>query len=107
MLKERGVKNVRALLGGGNHAAFTATTGAALGWAWTRVRPGGPWLVPALGLAPPLSPLSGAASLPHAAVRNPVTKTIKLRLGNVRCSAKSAARSPPSASSSPTGKSAK
>ncbi len=42
---------VRALLGGGNHAAFTATTGAALGWAWTRPRPGGPWLVPALGLA--------------------------------------------------------
>jgi RsiW-degrading membrane proteinase PrsW (M82 family) len=42
---------VRALLGGGNHAAFTATTGAALGWAWTRPRPGGPWLVPLLGLA--------------------------------------------------------
>ena len=42
---------VRALLGGGNHAAFTATTGAALGWAWGRRRPGGMWLVPMLGLA--------------------------------------------------------
>jgi len=42
---------VRALLGGGNHAAFTATTGAALGWAARRSRPGGRWLVPALGLA--------------------------------------------------------
>ncbi|MCC6849874.1 MAG: PrsW family intramembrane metalloprotease [Deltaproteobacteria bacterium] len=42
---------VRALLGGGNHAAFTATTGAALGWALRRSPPGGPWLVPALGLA--------------------------------------------------------
>lgn len=42
---------VRALLGGGNHAAFTATTGAALGWAWRRGRPGGMWLLPMLGLA--------------------------------------------------------
>lgn len=44
---------VRALLGGGNHAAFTATFGAALGWAWSSGvrRPGGRWLVPAIGLA--------------------------------------------------------
>jgi RsiW-degrading membrane proteinase PrsW (M82 family) len=42
---------VRALLGGGNHAAFTATTGAAIGWAFRRGRPGGDWLVPAFGLA--------------------------------------------------------
>lgn len=42
---------VRALLGGGNHAAFTATTGAALGWALHAPRPGGRWLVPLIGLA--------------------------------------------------------
>jgi RsiW-degrading membrane proteinase PrsW (M82 family) len=41
---------VRALLGGGNHAAFTATTGAALGWALGAARPGR-WLVVAIGLA--------------------------------------------------------
>ncbi len=42
---------VRALLGGWNHAAFTATTGAAIGWSWQTARPGGRWLVPAVGLA--------------------------------------------------------
>lgn len=42
---------VRALLGGANHAAFTATTGAALGWAWTARRRPGRWLVPAVSLA--------------------------------------------------------
>jgi len=42
---------VRALLGGFNHAAFTATTGAALGYAWTRPTLRGRWLVPAVGLA--------------------------------------------------------
>lgn len=42
---------VRALLGGGNHAAFTATTGAALGWARRRRGAAGVRLVPALGLA--------------------------------------------------------
>jgi RsiW-degrading membrane proteinase PrsW (M82 family) len=41
----------RALLGGFNHAAFTATTGAALGYAWTAHRTRGRWLVPAIGLA--------------------------------------------------------
>jgi len=42
---------IRALLGGFNHAAFTATTGAALGYAWTAHRTRGRWLVPAVGLA--------------------------------------------------------
>jgi RsiW-degrading membrane proteinase PrsW (M82 family) len=42
---------VRALLGGCNHAAFTATTGAALGWALQPGRPGGRVLIPAIGLA--------------------------------------------------------
>jgi hypothetical protein len=42
---------IRALLGGFNHAAFTATTGAALGYAWTRPALRGRWLIPALGLA--------------------------------------------------------
>ena len=41
---------VRALLGGFNHAAFTATTGAAVGWAWRSGVAGARWLVPALGL---------------------------------------------------------
>jgi RsiW-degrading membrane proteinase PrsW (M82 family) len=41
---------VRALLGGGNHAAFTATTGAALGWGLQAARPGR-WLVLLIGLA--------------------------------------------------------
>jgi RsiW-degrading membrane proteinase PrsW (M82 family) len=42
---------VRALLGGWNHAAFTATSGAALGWALGPGRPRGRWLVVAIGLA--------------------------------------------------------
>jgi len=42
---------VRALLGGGNHAAFTATTGAALGWTLASVGTPGRWLVAAIGLA--------------------------------------------------------
>jgi RsiW-degrading membrane proteinase PrsW (M82 family) len=44
---------VRALLGGGNHAAFTATTGAALGWAMAArgLSEPGRWLVPLVGLA--------------------------------------------------------
>jgi RsiW-degrading membrane proteinase PrsW (M82 family) len=41
---------VRALLGGFNHAAFTATTGAALGWARSAAGVGGRWLVPVVGL---------------------------------------------------------
>jgi RsiW-degrading membrane proteinase PrsW (M82 family) len=41
---------VRALLGGFNHALFTATTGAALGWAWRRNASGARWLVPLVGL---------------------------------------------------------
>ncbi|MEO6026913.1 MAG: PrsW family intramembrane metalloprotease, partial [Candidatus Binatia bacterium] len=41
---------IRALLGGFNHAAFTATTGAALGWAWVSATTRGRWLVPAVGL---------------------------------------------------------
>jgi RsiW-degrading membrane proteinase PrsW (M82 family) len=41
---------VRALLGGFNHAAFTATTGAALGWAWSAGTAGGRVLVPFVGL---------------------------------------------------------
>jgi RsiW-degrading membrane proteinase PrsW (M82 family) len=42
---------LRALLGGWNHAAFTATTGAALGWALRDDRTAGPrWLVVAVGL---------------------------------------------------------
>ncbi len=41
---------VRALLGGGNHAAFTATTGAAFGWAWTRGDARGRLIVAGLGL---------------------------------------------------------
>jgi protease prsW family protein len=39
------------LLGGFNHAAFTATTGAALGYAWIRPALRGRWLIPAVGLA--------------------------------------------------------
>lgn len=42
---------IRALLGGFNHAAFTATTGAALGYAWTTAATRGRWLVPMIGLA--------------------------------------------------------
>jgi RsiW-degrading membrane proteinase PrsW (M82 family) len=42
---------VRALLGGFNHAAFTATTGAALGHAWVAASPRGRILLPAVGLA--------------------------------------------------------
>jgi RsiW-degrading membrane proteinase PrsW (M82 family) len=43
---------VRALLGGWNHAAFTATTGAALGWAGgTGAALRRRWLVAAVGLA--------------------------------------------------------
>jgi RsiW-degrading membrane proteinase PrsW (M82 family) len=42
---------VRALLGGCNHAAFTATTGAAFGWAAKAGARPGRWLVPAIGLA--------------------------------------------------------
>jgi len=42
---------IRALLGGFNHAAFTATTGAALGHAWTARTQRGRWVVPAVGLA--------------------------------------------------------
>jgi RsiW-degrading membrane proteinase PrsW (M82 family) len=41
---------VRALLGGFNHAAFTATTGAALGWAWSAGAAGVRVLVPLVGL---------------------------------------------------------
>ena len=41
---------IRALLGGFNHAAFTATTGAALGHAWSARAPRGRWLVLAVGL---------------------------------------------------------
>jgi len=42
---------VRALLGGCNHAAFTATTGAALGYAWTARDARGRWLLVAVALA--------------------------------------------------------
>jgi RsiW-degrading membrane proteinase PrsW (M82 family) len=42
---------IRALLGGFNHAAFSATTGAALGHAWTAGGRHGRWLLPAIGLA--------------------------------------------------------
>lgn len=41
---------IRALLGGFNHAAFTATTGAALGYAWTMPARQGRGLIPAVGL---------------------------------------------------------
>jgi len=41
---------LRALLGGWNHAAFTATTGAALGYAVTARDAAARWLVPAVGL---------------------------------------------------------
>jgi protease PrsW len=42
---------VRALLGGFNHAAFTATTGAALGHAWAATSSRGRVVLPAVGLA--------------------------------------------------------
>jgi RsiW-degrading membrane proteinase PrsW (M82 family) len=41
---------VRALLGGFNHAAFTATTGAAIGWTAAAGTVRGRWLLPLVGL---------------------------------------------------------
>ena len=41
---------LRALLGGWNHAAFTATTGAAVGWAMGDRASGPRWLVTTIGL---------------------------------------------------------